>query len=115
VAEKKKPLTDCDKTISIVGMFSPCNSDTIKIAELRNDMVLSMNDTSYHITSFTLSYATKDDDFISKKFRGNTASCNNDDPFWKRLDEAQAVFLDEVRVRKDSITRQLPAIVKYVR
>jgi hypothetical protein len=115
VTENKKSLTDCDKTISIVGIFSPCNPDTVSVSALRNGINLSLNDTSYHITSFTLSYATREDEFISKRFRGDTALYNSEDQFWKRINEAQAVFLDEIRVRHDSVNRQLPAVVKYVK
>jgi hypothetical protein len=116
VADKvPKTLTDCDKRISITGIFSPCSSDTIPAAALLNDVELKLNDSSYRVTGFEILYATKSNEINSRTFEGNKAVYNVDDEFWKNINKAEAVFIDQIRIRKDTVNRKLSAIVKYVR
>jgi hypothetical protein len=107
----------CNYENYIIGLFSPCSPGTISRTMLKNDIVLKLNEgSSYKVISFEVSYDTKEDSFICKAFTGYKAVYKKDDNFWKRIDQADVIFIDEIRViGADNRRAKLPSIVKYVK
>jgi|GEM_PF-7058034 len=100
----------------LVGVFSPCSSDTISRSVFNNDIVINVIDSSIKITSFELSYKLKNSDSVYiKSFKANKIVMDCNDDFFRLLGEAQFLVIDNITALKANQQRRLPTIVKCIR